>query len=198
VFSYYGMCSLTIERVLLLWNVLSFYGMCPLTMECVLLVRVYIPIQCVYIPIQCVPLVCIPIQCVYVPIQCVLLVCIPIQCVLVLKRERCGTRAHGCADGCRVRCVQGQRHHSSHLLRAQARGAPPGRRQCHVSPSCASLQAPILKSPLHTPLCCRFARALTFQNVSVLQLFSLPSICRDQNLICHSGPPIRRGLQGAE
>ena len=31
------MCSLTMECVLLLWNVSSYYGMCPLTMECVLL-----------------------------------------------------------------------------------------------------------------------------------------------------------------
>ena len=37
VFSYYRMCSLTIECVLFLWNVLSYYRMCSLTIECVLL-----------------------------------------------------------------------------------------------------------------------------------------------------------------
>jgi hypothetical protein len=37
VFSYYRMCSLTIECVLLLSNVFSYYRMCSLTVECVLL-----------------------------------------------------------------------------------------------------------------------------------------------------------------
>ena len=34
VFSYYRMCSLTIECVLLLYNVFSYYTMCSLTMLC--------------------------------------------------------------------------------------------------------------------------------------------------------------------
>ena len=37
VCSYYRMCSLTIECVLLLSNVFSYYRMCSLTIECVLL-----------------------------------------------------------------------------------------------------------------------------------------------------------------
>ena len=33
VFSYYGMCPLTMECVLLLWNVFSYYGMCSLAVS---------------------------------------------------------------------------------------------------------------------------------------------------------------------